>query len=97
MVMAQERAPTIATMIHTICCHEGHPGAAPAAGAERAASNAPISANGSANTECSNLIISRMVRMRDVLTRWFSGLQWDRLFIPSNCEGQPVWASFLLL
>jgi hypothetical protein len=32
--------------------------------AERAASSAPTSANGSAKTECSILIISRTVRMR---------------------------------
>ena len=59
MVMAAERAPTMATTIHRVCCHEGKPPAA------RAASRAPTRAKGSAKTECSNLIISSTTRMRD--------------------------------
>src|SRR5207302_7681484 len=51
--MAAERAHTIATTIHNNCQAEGHP---------RAASIAPQSAKGSANTECSHLIISRETR-----------------------------------
>src|SRR5437868_7801214 len=51
--MAAERALTIATTIHNNCQAEGHP---------RAASIAPQSAKGSANTECSHLIISRETR-----------------------------------
>src|SRR5215469_14192991 len=58
MVMAADRAPTIATMIHAIWRQAGKPPAA------RAASNAPTSANGRAKTECSNFIISRTVRIR---------------------------------
>src|SRR3977135_1207779 len=74
IVIAAERAPTIATMIHKICRHDGQPAAAcqpgnaPGIGGWRAASRAPVSANGSAKTECSNLIISRIVRMRLGLT-----------------------------
>src|SRR6266478_2744966 len=59
MVMAAERAATIATTIHKIWLSEGHP-----CRVARAASNAPVSANGSANTECSNLIISSTILMR---------------------------------
>src|SRR6266446_5753809 len=59
MVMAAERAATIATTIHKIWLSEGHPCLV-----ARAASNAPVSANGSANTECSNLIISSTILMR---------------------------------
>src|SRR5262245_64029384 len=59
MVIAALRAATIATMIHTICFHDGQP-----CQTKRAASSAPVRAKGSANTECSNLIISRTVRMR---------------------------------
>src|SRR6266481_3680660 len=59
MVMAAERAATIATTIHKIWLSEGHPCLV-----ARAASNAPVRANGSANTECSNLIISSTVLMR---------------------------------
>src|SRR5579883_3340176 len=58
-VMAAERAATMATTIHRIWRHVGQP-----CTVARAASNAPVSAKGSANTECSNLIISRIVRMR---------------------------------
>src|SRR5713226_5039587 len=59
MVMAAERAATIATTIHKTWLSEGHP-----CRVARAASNAPVSANGNANTECSNLIISSTVLMR---------------------------------
>ena len=58
MVMAAERAPTMATMIQRSWRHVGN------APAERAASSAPTSAKGSAKTECSNLIISSTMRMR---------------------------------
>src|SRR5271165_5267317 len=80
MVIAADRAPTMAMTIHRICRHDGQSAfageaatadkPAPVAGidAYRAASNAPVSAKGSAKTECSNLIISRMVRMRLWLT-----------------------------
>src|SRR5713226_1778521 len=59
MVMAAERAATSATTIHKIWRSDGHP-----CRVARAASNAPVSANGNANTECSNLIISSTVLMR---------------------------------
>src|SRR5258706_5292802 len=59
MVMAAERAATIATTIHKIWLSEGHP-----CRVARAASSAPVSANGNANTECSNLIISSTVLTR---------------------------------
>ena len=58
IVIAAERAPTMATTIQAICTQEGQ------APANRAASSAPTNANGSANTECSILIISKTVRMR---------------------------------
>src|SRR6185369_2441961 len=51
--IAVERAPTIATVIQTICHPVGRP---------RAASTAPRKANGSANSVCSILIISSVVR-----------------------------------
>src|SRR5215472_17476331 len=59
MVIAAVRAATIATMIHTICRNVGQPCAV-----ARAASSAPVSANGKAKTECSNLIISSTVPIR---------------------------------
>src|SRR5215470_5532817 len=61
MVMAAERAATIATMIQAIWRQAGKPPSA------RAASNAPTSANGRAKTECSNFIISRTVRIRPLV------------------------------
>src|SRR5579884_377386 len=51
--MAADRAATIATTIQASWRGPGHP---------RAASMAAESANGSANTECSHLIISRVTR-----------------------------------
>src|SRR5215468_10570827 len=62
MVMAAERAETIAMIIQRICRSVGQP-----CDVKRAASNAPVSANGKANTECSNLIISRTVRIRPAI------------------------------
>ena len=62
MVMAADRAATIATTIHRTCRNVGQP-----CRVARAASSAPVSANGSANTECSNLIISSTVRRRPLL------------------------------
>src|SRR5713101_3920550 len=59
MVIAAERAATMATMIHAICRSEGQSWRV-----ARAASKAPVSAKGKANTECSNLIISSTVLMR---------------------------------
>src|SRR5882757_7955386 len=61
-VIAAERAATIATTIHKTCRSVGQP-----CNVARAASSAPVSANGSANTECSNLIISSTVRIRFVV------------------------------
>src|ERR1700730_5624784 len=58
MVIAAERAPTIATMIQRICQTLGK------RPASRAASRAPTSAKGRAKTECSNLIISSTIRSR---------------------------------
>src|SRR6185369_5356043 len=52
--IAVERAPTIATVIQIICRGVGIP---------RAASTAPRKANGRANSVCSILIISSVVRM----------------------------------
>src|SRR5712692_10346577 len=60
MVIAAERAPTMATTIQRICRGVGQPGEPPA---YRAASSAAVSANGSANSECSNFIISSTVRV----------------------------------
>src|SRR5580658_2439149 len=58
--IAAERAPTIATTIQPIFVQ-----AAAAPRPEwRKASRAPVSAKGKAKTECSNLIISRVSRMR---------------------------------
>src|SRR5437763_1987975 len=51
--IAVERAPTIATIIQTICHAVGIP---------RAANTEPRNANGSANSVCSILIISSVVR-----------------------------------
>ena len=51
--MAAERAATMATMIQANCRSVGQP---------FAASMAPQSAKGSTKTECSHLIISRVVR-----------------------------------
>src|SRR6266853_5082484 len=59
MVIAALRAATMATTIQSNCFSEGQ-----ACVVNRAASNAPVSANGSAKTESSNLIISRTVRRR---------------------------------
>src|SRR2546423_12355908 len=52
--IAVERAPTIAIVIHTSCHDVGIP---------RAASSAPRNAKGSANSVCSILIISSVMRM----------------------------------
>ena len=58
--MAAERALTIATTIQaTIQQARANPIPEP-----RKASAAPVSANGSANTECSNRIMSRLCRRR---------------------------------
>ena len=51
-VIAAERAPTIATVIHRICHHVGKP---------FAARIAPRKANGNAKSVCSNLIIANVV------------------------------------
>ena len=51
--IAVERAPTIASVIHSICRSVGTP---------RAASNAPKKANGKAKSVCSIFIISSVVR-----------------------------------
>src|SRR5580700_3159112 len=58
--MAADRAPTIATTIHSSL----NANTPPVRCFSRNASNAPVSANGSANTECSNLIISSVSRSR---------------------------------
>src|SRR5580704_13012125 len=58
MVMAAERAPTMATIIQRICRQVGRPPPT------RAASSAPTNAKGRAKMECSNLIISRTVCTR---------------------------------
>src|SRR6202011_6097643 len=49
----------MATTIHSICRHAGQEW-----NVARAASSAPVSVNGKAKTECSNLIISSTVFMR---------------------------------
>src|SRR5215813_4101619 len=61
-VIAAERAETIATTIQRIWRSVGQP-----CDVKRAASSAPVKANGNAKTECSNFIISRMVRMRPAI------------------------------
>ena len=53
-VIAALRAPTMATISQKSCGSVGQP---------RTASNAPVSAKGKAKTECSNLIISSVVRI----------------------------------
>ena len=59
--IAAERAATIATTIHASWRQFGTP---------RAANIAPHNANGSANTECSHLIISRVTpRLRNSPTK----------------------------
>src|SRR5436305_377077 len=70
MVMAAERADTMAITIQRNCCQVGQRWEV-----KRAASNAPVRAKGSANTECSNLIISSTVRMR-LLIKGSSGLSF---------------------
>src|SRR5580765_767187 len=62
MVIAAERAETMATTIHRTWRREGQ-----SCDVKRAASSAPVSAKGSAKTECSNLIISRTVRIRPAM------------------------------
>ncbi len=64
-VMAADRAATMAITIHKTCRNVGQ-----LCWLARAASNAPVSANGKANTECSNLIISRIVRMRPAISAY---------------------------
>src|ERR1700687_2750036 len=59
MVIAALRAATMATTIQRNCFQVGQPWRV-----NRAASNAPVSAKGSAKMECSNLIISRTARRR---------------------------------
>src|ERR1700676_4572401 len=59
MVMAAERAATMATTIQTNWRSVGQPFGGWCVA--RAASSAPVSAKGSAKTECSNLIISSTV------------------------------------
>ena len=58
--MAADRAPTMATTIHSSLPANTRPGK----WLSRNASSAPVSANGSAKTECSNLIISSVSRSR---------------------------------
>ena len=53
-VIAALRAPTMATISQKSCRSVGQP---------RTASSAPVSAKGKAKTECSNLIISSVVRV----------------------------------
>src|SRR5580692_5384319 len=62
MAMAAERAATMATTIQTYWRSVGQPFGGWCVA--RAARSAPVSANGSAKMECSNLIISSTVRMR---------------------------------
>src|SRR5260370_28993707 len=82
MVIAAERAATMATTIHRIWLHVGQPlGDLCVA---RAASNAPVSANGSAKTECSNLIISST--MRNLPAMWELRLLLLRRGLPGPTE-----------
>src|SRR5580658_4585744 len=62
MVIAAVRAATMATTIQRIWRRVGQPWVV-----ARAASRAATKAKGSANTECSNLIISRTVRTRPAM------------------------------
>src|SRR5258706_13081653 len=71
MVIAAERAETMATTIQRIWRHVGQP-----CEVKRAARRAPVSAKGRAKMECSNLIISRTVRMRPAMAA--SGLRFLR-------------------
>src|SRR5579859_5185515 len=91
IVIAADRAATIATTIHRIWRNVGQPFRV-----ARAASSAPVSANGSANTECSNLIISSTVRMRpllmaeksafSVLNLFFLGFSCDKLSLAAALQ-----------
>src|SRR5882724_5477318 len=78
IVIAADRAATMATTIHRTCRNVGHPCCV-----ARAASNAPVSENGSANTECSNLIISSTVLMRPVISISRLGLFRSRSACPA--------------
>src|SRR5580692_2224171 len=67
MVIAADRAATIATTIQRNCRNVGQ--VVRFWWVARAARIAPVKANGSAKTECSNLIISSTVRMRPAIPR----------------------------
>src|SRR5690348_471660 len=75
MVMAAERAPTMATMIQKICQAMVR-AAGQSARPECSASKAATRAKGSAKTECSNLIISSTVRMRLWLGTFGANFWW---------------------
>src|SRR5256885_12939355 len=83
MVMAAERAETMATTIQRIWRHEGQP-----CEVNRAASSAPVSAKGSAKMECSNLIISRTVPMRPAMAA--SGLRFLRFGVRTGPAVHPI-------
>src|SRR5277367_1155577 len=80
-VIAAERAATMATTIQTNWRRVGQPRGGWCVA--RAASNAPVRANGSANTECSNLIISSTVRMRPAIAKLRLCLFYARLTRPA--------------
>src|SRR5256885_6763822 len=82
-VMAAERAETMATTIQRTWRREGQP-----CDVKRAASSAPVSANGSAKMECSNLIISRTVRMRPAMAA--SGLRFLRFGMRTGPAVHPI-------
>src|SRR5256885_1900050 len=83
MVMAAERAETMATTIQRIWRKEGQP-----CDVKRAASSAPVSAKGRAKMECSNLIISRTVRMRPAMAP--SGLRFLRFGMRTGPAVHPI-------
>src|SRR6266568_8136872 len=88
IVMAAERAATMAARIHAIWRSVGQPCVV-----ARAASSAPVSANGRAKTECSNLIISSTVRMRLCsrirLRLGATSISFGRLYFECLAQGLP--------
>src|SRR6202158_6001766 len=81
MVIAAERAATMETTIQKVCQR-----VAQVCAVMRAAKSAPVNANGSAKTECSNLIISRIVRMR---------LKFIKLRVLCRNRWEPVHSSLV--
>jgi len=91
-VMAAERAPTIATTIQE-SRHARLPVAKPCS---RKASSAAVSANGKANTECSNLIISSVSQILFRMPRAMETPGLPRCSAARGCGGRPVTVTILV-